>query len=359
MKAPQQQSERTNPMKRFCVLAFLMLFAIDANAADCDRACLKDMMTTYLNALVAKDPSKAPLAANVRFTEDSKDLKVGEGFWKTATKLGDYRQDFIDVKEQVVASHVIVEQSGRPAKFTARLKVADGKITEIETLVVPAGAQTAGGANLVVRPDMGVEPPAAQKNSREELIRIADFYPKGLTIGGFDKVDAPFAKDAFRIENGMVMAGPGCGRGGPPRGGAPPANARGANTGNPPAPVNGRAPQDVAGCTNIKTQGIIPHPDLTKSVVAVDEEQGIALIWMNFGDTGTDGAGNALVIFEAFKIFGGEMHAVQAFGHGLRAGFQYHRRAIDLEVGRADQTTHIAKTKHQIGPAIAAPRHHG
>jgi hypothetical protein len=159
---------------------------------------------------------------------------------------------------------------------------------------------------------MGVEPPAAQKNNRDELIRAADFYPKGLTIGGFDKVDAPFAKDAFRIENGMVMAGPGCGgaRGGAGRGAAP-ANARGANTGN--APVNARAPQDVAGCADIKTQRIIEHPDLTKSVVAVDEEQGIVLIWMNFGDTGTYGAGNALVIFEAFKVFGGQMHAVQAF----------------------------------------------
>ncbi|HEX4999895.1 MAG TPA: hypothetical protein VFY29_16870 [Terriglobia bacterium] len=335
-------------MNRFIVLACLTLFAVEANAADCDRACLKNMMTTYLNALAAQDPSKAPLAANVRFTEDSKDLKVGEGFWKTATKVGDYRQDFIDVKEQVVAAHVIVEESGRPAKFTARLKVADGKITEIETLVVHGGEGVGGGANLVVRPDMGVEPPAALKNKREELIRAADFYPRGLTAGGFDKVDAPFAKDAFRIENGMVMAGPGCGagaRGGTrgaagagPRGanagpGAPGAAPRGANAGPGAAPrganagpgaaprganagpgaVNARSPQDVSTCQDIKTQRIIEHPDLTKSVVAVDEEQGIALIWMNFGDTGSYGAGNALVIFEAFKVFGGEMHAVQAF----------------------------------------------
>jgi hypothetical protein len=64
---------------------------------------------------------------------------------------------------------------------------------------------------------------------------------------------------------------------------------------------------------NIKTQRIIEHPDLTKSVAVVDEEQGIVLIWMNFGDTGTYGEGNALVTFEAFKVFGGQMHAVQAF----------------------------------------------
>jgi len=297
-----------NRMRVLQVFGLMIFFVAKASAADCDRACLKGMMTAYLNALVAHDSSKVPLAANVRFTEDSKDLKVGEGFWKTATKLGDYRQDFIDVKDQVVASLVIVEESGRPAKYTARLKVADGKITEIETMVTQQGAQTAGGANLVVRPDMGIEPPAAQKNKREELIRAADHYPRGLTVGGFDKVDAPFAQNAYRIENGMVMAGPGCGRGGPAGGrGTPPA---GPNRGNG---VSATSPQDVSTCQDIKTQKIIAHPDLTKSVVAVDEEQGIALLWMNFGDTGSYGAGNALIVFEAFKVFGGQIHAVEAF----------------------------------------------
>ena len=292
-------------MNRVCVWAALMLLALGVQtsaAQECDRACLKNAMTTYLNALVAQDPSKAPLAANVRFTEDAKELKVGDGFWKKATRLGDYRQDFIDVKEQVIASWVIVEESGRPAKLTARLKVANGRITEIETLVSPAGERVSGGATMVMRPDMGVAPPAGQKNSREEMIRIADHYPKGLTIGGFDKVDAPFAKDAYRIENGMVMAGPGCGRGGPGRA-----------AGAPPSAVSANRPQDVSTCQDIKTQRIIPHPDLTKSLVAVDEEQGTVLIWMNFGDTGTYGAGNALIVYEGFKVFGGQMHAVEAF----------------------------------------------
>ena len=297
-------------MNRVCVCAALMLLALGVQtsaAQECDRACLKNAMTTYLNALVAQDPSKAPLAANVRFTEDAKELKVGDGFWKKATRLGDYRQDFIDVKEQVIASWVIVEESGRPAKLTARLKVANGRITDIETLVSPAGERVSGGATMVVRPDMGIAPPAGQKNSREEMIRIADHYPKGLTIGGFDKVDAPFAKDAYRIENGMVMAGPGCGRGGPGRAaGAPPSAPTG-------TAVSANRPQDVSTCQDIKTQRIIPHPDLTKSLVAVDEEQGTVLIWMNFGDTGTYGAGNALIVYEGFKVFGGQMHAVEAF----------------------------------------------
>jgi hypothetical protein len=323
-------------MKRMCVWAVLMLgvLAVRAEAQECDRACLTNTMTTYLNALVSQDPAKAPLAPNVRFTEDAKDLKVGDGLWRTATKVGDYRQDFVDVKEQVVASWVIVEESGRPAKLTARLKVANGRITEIETLVGHAGERLGGGGAMVTRPDMGIAPPAGQRNGREELIRIADYYPRGLTIGGFDTVDAPFATDAYRLENGMVMAGPGCGRGGPGRPGgpgraggaatgAPAAGPAAAPAGNPQGAARGAAggggavsatrPQDMSTCQDIKTQRIIPHPDLTKSVVAVDEEQGTVLIWMNFGDTGTYGEGNALIVYEGFKVYGGQIHAVEAF----------------------------------------------
>ena len=98
-----------------------------------------------------------------------------------------------------------------------------------------------------------------------------------------------------------MIVWPGCGRGGP--GGA----RRGAGA------VSATRPQDVAGCADIKTQRIIAHPDLTKSVVAVDEEQGTVMIWMNFGDTGSYGAGNALIVYEGFKVYGGQLHAVEAF----------------------------------------------
>jgi len=293
-------------MKRTYVLGLAILWTVTASAADCDRSCLKNMMTTYLNALVSQDPSKAPLAPTIRFTEDSKDLKVGEGFWKSATKIGDYRQDFIDVKDQVVASHVLMEESGKLAFFTVRLKVAKGKITEAETLVTHGTDRMGPRADFARRAGMEVEPPAGKKNKRADLIRIADYYPRGLTIGGFDKVDAPFAPDAFRIENGSVMAGEGCGRGTPS--GRPVTPAPGGQSA-----VSSKAPQDVAGCRNIKTQRIIEHPALTKSVVAVDEEQGIALLWMNFGDTGSYGQGNALIVFEAFKVYDNQIHAVQAF----------------------------------------------
>ena len=53
-------------MKPLQLFGTMLLSAALASAADCDRACLKNTMTTYLNALAAKDPSKAPLATGCR-----------------------------------------------------------------------------------------------------------------------------------------------------------------------------------------------------------------------------------------------------------------------------------------------------
>lgn len=56
------------------------------SGASCDRACLTGVAGAYLAALVAHDPSRAPMAPNDRFTEQAQVLPVGEGLWKTATE---------------------------------------------------------------------------------------------------------------------------------------------------------------------------------------------------------------------------------------------------------------------------------
>ena len=245
----------------------------------CDRECLRGFITQYLDALVAHNPKALPTAPNVKFTEDTKTMQLGEGLWQGASKIRPYRQDFLDVREGVAASHVIVEENGTPAMLALRLKIADKKLTEIETMVVRNMAEGRIFAinNLTTpRAAMNVVPDASQKMSRADLIRIAEYYPAGLKVGGsFNAVNAPFAPDAYRIENGTVTAGPG---------------AR-------------------AGSENIRTQSIIAHPDVNYRVAAVDEELGIVLLRMDFGDTNSYGPGNALTVLEAFKVYGGQIHA--------------------------------------------------
>jgi hypothetical protein len=269
-------------------LRTLLLIAVAAmpnvaRAADCDRECLRGLITQYLNAMVAHSPGALPVAPKVRFTEDTVDMKLGEGLWKNASKIRAYRQDILDVRQGVAASQVIVEEGGTPVMLMLRMKVADKKITEVETQVTRT--QNEGrifNINALQTPGkaMNMVPERSQLNTREQAIKVAQFYPAGMKIGSFVEVDAPFAPDAYRIENGTITAGTGCGR---------------------------------AGCDNIKTQTIMKHPAITTRVAAVDEELGIVLLRMNFGDTGSYGAGNALIVWEAFKVYGGKIHAVEAF----------------------------------------------
>jgi hypothetical protein len=279
-------------MKRIFAAAFLMItLAVAASAQNrgatgsaCDRECLRGFITQYLDAMIAHNPSALPTAPSVRFTEDTRTLPLGEGLWKGASKLRTYRQDFLDVRESVAASFVVIEENSIPVMLALRLKIANRQITEIETMVTrnrTEGAIFNVETLTTPRAAMNVVPDVSQRHSRAEAIRIAEFYTKGLKIGGtFEAVDAPFAPGAYRVENGAMMAGPEATRG---------------------------------GSQNIKTQRITPHPDMDYRIAAFDEELGIVLMRLDFGDTGNYGPGNALTLFEAFKVYGGQIHAVEAF----------------------------------------------
>jgi hypothetical protein len=58
---------------------------------DCDRACLTGLVDQYLAAVVAHDPKRLPLSADVKYTENDQAMAVGDGFWGTATGIGGYK----------------------------------------------------------------------------------------------------------------------------------------------------------------------------------------------------------------------------------------------------------------------------
>jgi hypothetical protein len=260
--------------------ALLLLSASGAQAAECNRECLRGMITKYVDALVAHAPQSLPLAENVRFTEDSRQLALGEGAWKTVARAGSFRQDYLDVRRGIAASHVELHEDGGQLQYSVVLRIVDQKITGIETLINRVTPTSKFQPDSLGKPLRKMNDPVPGKRmSREDLIRVALTYPEGLRIGNFTDA-TPFAKDAYRVENGVFIAGEGC-----------------------PRP----------NCPGLYTQRVILHPGIVASVAAVDEEAGIVLLWMNFGYTNSYGANNALVTFEAFKIWGGEIQAVNAF----------------------------------------------
>jgi hypothetical protein len=67
-----------------------------SGAAACDRECLRGFVTRYMDAMVSHKPQALPLVPNARFTEDCKEMELGEGLWKTISGLSGYRRDILD-----------------------------------------------------------------------------------------------------------------------------------------------------------------------------------------------------------------------------------------------------------------------
>jgi hypothetical protein len=236
---------------------------------------------------VAHKPEALPVSDKVRFTEDTKEIKLGEGLWKTASKLSGFRQEILDVRQGVAGVHAVIEENGVPAMVTVRLRIVNRKITEVESMVVRNQAEGMIfdiAAVKTATPAMNALPEKSQLQTREEAIRIASLYPAGLKVGSFVTAGTPFAAEAYRFENGRKMAGPGC--------------------------------TFLAGCDNIKTQALPRLSGITFRVGAVDEEQGIVWLRQDFGAGSVMGAnaGNgSLTCWEMFKVYGGSIHAVEAF----------------------------------------------
>ena len=174
-----------------------------AAAADCDRECLNHFVDQYLDAVVAHDPSKLPLAKNVKFTEDGVRLEPGDGLWATASGVGNYKLYFDEPAAGAAGVFALIQENGTPAILQARLKVVGMKITEIETLV--ARKETTAFLNTdnltAVRPVFLETVPPADRPSRAEMVAMVGKYFDGIEQGNGDIV--PFDKDCIRIENGI------------------------------------------------------------------------------------------------------------------------------------------------------------
>lgn len=256
----------------------------DAPASQaCDRECLRSMVTSYLHALLSRDAGRLPLSDALRVTEDSVAKPLAQvGLLRSVTRLRGYRQDFIDERTGVAGAHVLVEENGAPVLLVVRLKVAAGRITEIETVATRSRTEGAiFNIDGVERPNatMATVPRPEQLMTREEAVRIALLYPAGLAAGSFVKVGAPFTAEAYRLENGNVMAGPDC--------------------------------RLNEGCRDIGTQPVANplRGHIDTRVVAVDERLGIVWLRMEWGTRGQ----KKLAVWEAFKILDGRIHAVEAF----------------------------------------------
>ena len=171
-------------------------------AVECDQACLESFADRYIDSMVKHDPSSIPLAEDVKFTENGVELKMGDALWATASANTDYHIYVTDPETGQVGYSGIVEENGTPVLISFRLKISNGKISEIEQIV--GRDQNFSGVKNLKEPDpiyaRVLDP--SERTDRDKMIPIADSYFSALERAD-GKRPVPFADTCNRMENGI------------------------------------------------------------------------------------------------------------------------------------------------------------
>jgi hypothetical protein len=325
---------------KLIVFGILMSLAVSATAQPpavkpaCDRACLEGYIDRYMDAMIAKDVNLSLFAKDCKFTENGVQLPLGkEGLWYGMSGKGTYKFYVPDTETQQVAFIGTVLEGGgapsakgaKPAAATTvavaiRLKIVNGLITEAEQLAIRP-EQSLGGADAKPASGFGATGDSVEKmgapnpifkevipedkrHSREDLVRIANYYLTALQRND-GKGYYPFTDDAVRFENGMNSCG--LDRDGNIR----PGHCR----------------------ENMATYGPIVSRIRDRRFVAIDRERGIAFAFGFFDHSQINWTWQ---IAELFKIEGENIRRIEAVFHrcpyGMNSGWSTYEQTMSEEL---------------------------
>jgi hypothetical protein len=197
------------------VIAAAVLLGTSVARAACDDACLTQIADQYRSAYVHHDAKQAPFAAHVRFMENNVELPFPDGSWDVVTSEVGPSLTFSDPATGNAGIYTAVMMGNTPAFLAIRLRIAQGKIVEVEHLLstkrlisappTPFGDVTKLTHDPLIRQLLT----PTQRRPRAELIRIADGYFATLSHND-GTLHTQFASFCHRIENGMETAPNGC-----------------------------------------------------------------------------------------------------------------------------------------------------
>lgn len=185
-----------------------------AQPASCDRACLTGILDTFLDAVVAKDPKRAPLAIGFRQTQNSKLTLTDAGVWKTLTSLGPLQRRYYDPVSGNAAFFGVVIDDGEEAVASLRLRVDNRKVTESEWHIAhknDAGIYGEGSKVVFNVSRLRADPPPErvvpkdQRLPRDTLMAVVNSYFDGIVAENGRAVLAHGG--CTRYENGFPAFG--------------------------------------------------------------------------------------------------------------------------------------------------------
>jgi hypothetical protein len=185
-----------------CSISFVQAqSSATGQAKGCTRAVLQAAVDSYLAAQESGSPSKMSLASKVKFIENMTEIKKEQGLWNTPLPIA-FHRSLLDVDYCRTFTEVIVTEGKNPYVLGTRLRVEDGKISEIESLVTKKGDWLFNADNYLKysKAEDWHLLNAGERVDRQALINAGNAY--------FDKfsdrtAQVPFGTPCARLEGGL------------------------------------------------------------------------------------------------------------------------------------------------------------
>jgi hypothetical protein len=192
-------------MKRYLFLiSFLSLFISVSPAFaqnKCDRKHLVGLMDQYLAALAQHDPGSVPLANDVQLVENAEKTAIGRGLWQTASSgATEFKIIAADSAACQVGFIGIMHEKDKPILLSVRLKEEEGKIAEIDHMIVRNLRQPLSANLKAPQPGFLTPLKPSERIPREHMLGIAYTYYESI-VNNNGKL-CPFADECTRRENG-------------------------------------------------------------------------------------------------------------------------------------------------------------
>jgi hypothetical protein len=275
------RSLSTSKYFRITVAAILALSFARAAAATCDRACLLQQIAQFNSNMLAHTTGKIPLAPAAEIRENTTTISLDASKWSTVSQIRS-QGVFADPVLANVIEHVAAEtDAGKTVYIGTRLKVASGKITEVE-INFDDGPKVNAKNLIPYDPLFTTIVPEGERSTREHLERIITSYFQGLTDHKPIEADYDFRCDRYHSGNRVTH------------------NSR-----------NGVESSGDVGCYE-SNLGPKPWGPATETRIAVvDPERGIVIGYsiLYYGDSP-----RRMQINEVFKILDGRIRMVDNIG---------------------------------------------
>ena len=212
------------------VFSIVLANATSGSASEeCSRALLQVRADQYLEALKKGSPSMMPLGPKAKYIENRKELSFGEGIWETPLSI-DFHRSLLDVDACQSYTEIIHASGSHPYVIGTRIKVENGKISELESLASDESDWLFDADNYLKYSSTEKWDilPVNKRMDRQALIKVAsDYFDIFQDYAAFDKV--PWGIPCVRIEGGAYTnpnndPEPSCTVGVPKGGGVPMTN---------------------------------------------------------------------------------------------------------------------------------------